>query len=122
MTTKWIFTDPVGLDTLTFVRNPFEMATPTRPHRTQVMPGALAYRKGQLPTPWSFRGHLNSQDEYTFFRIWADKPNAIQITDHLGRVHEVMPQSFEPVPRRTRQGNQWRFEYTFRALYMRRIS
>lgn len=119
---KWLLTDPVTSETWTFVRSPFEMATPTRPHRTQVMPGGLAMRKGTLPSAWSFRGYLRTKEEYDTLLEWSKKPNAIEITDHVGRVHEVMPQSFDPVPRRARQGVPWRFEYTFRALYLRRVT
>lgn len=117
---RWILTDPVTATSWTLPRNPFEMTTPVVPHQTSVMPGGLAFRKGRKPVPWSFRVRVRSKAEYDLFLEWAAKPNSILITDHLSRVHRVMPLHFDPVPRRSRHEQHWRFDSTFKGLYIRR--
>lgn len=117
---KWVLHDPVAGDSWTMLRNPFEMATPVVPNRTQPMAGGLAFRKAPLPSPWQFKGRVKTQDEYDILLGWASRPNAIEITDHLGRIHVVVPTQFDPVPRRSRHTVAWRFDYTFKGLYLRR--
>lgn len=118
--TRWRFADTTSSETWTFVRNPFEMASTVQPHRTTGAPHGLALRPGDMPFAWTFRGHLKSQEEYAALLAWSVKPAPIRITDHLGRIHRVLPQGFDPKPRRSRPGRHWRFEYTFKALYLER--
>lgn len=117
---RWVLEDPVALTTWTLPRNPYEMSTPVVPHRTSTMPGGLAFRRGAIPVPWSFKVRIRTQAEYDLFLAWSLKPNAIRITDHLSRIHLVMPKHFDPVPRRSQVGQHWRFESTFHALYIKR--
>lgn len=118
---RWILTDPSGLQpTWTLPRNPYLMDSPVVPHRTSVMPGGLAFRKGPVPMPWSFKIRLKTEAEYDLMRAWSQLPNNILITDHLSRVHRVMPIQFDPNPRRSRHEQHWRFDATFKTLYVRR--
>ena len=103
------------------LHNPYEMQTPTAPRRTEPFPKGLGFRPGQLPFAWSFKGRVYSQEEFDIVLGWASRQR-VRITDHLGRIHLVTPQGFEPVPRRARVGNNWRYLYTFKALYLERES
>lgn len=123
--TKWVLHDPVAGDSYTMTRNPRTMTSVTPSNQTNTWPTAfavrLAFRTGRKPTPWEFTGAVAARVDYEAMDDWARRPNAIEVTDHYGRVHLVVPVSFEPKPRRSRS-NYWRFDYTFKALYVRRIS
>jgi hypothetical protein len=104
------------------MRNPRAMSTPVNGHRTRVMAGGRAFREGVTPTQWKFEGRIRTFQEYVFFQDWARKDKIIVI-DHLGRMHEILPVAFEPVARRSGRNPliPWLFDYTFKALYLRRI-
>jgi hypothetical protein len=117
---RWILEDPVTTAVWTLPRNPYAMDSPVVPHRTSVMPGGLAFRKGATSIPWSFKIRLKTQAEYEQMLAWSQVPNSILITDHLGRVHRVVPLHFDPASKRSRHEQHWRFDATFKALYVRR--
>lgn len=123
--TKWVFDDGVN-PPYRMVRNPREMTSVAVPQQTTSWPalgrGRLAFRTGRRPVPWEFSGVVSTQEDYDALLAWSKHGTAFQITDHLGRVHEVIPVSFEPKPRRSRKEKNWRFDYTFKALYVRRIA
>lgn len=116
---KWTFEDVDTAEVYTLVRNPYEMATPTGPRRTQGLPRGLALRGGSIPFAWSFRGRLATEEEYDTMLDWSRR-RRIRITDHLGRIHLITPQAFEPTPRRDRIDKHWRYLYVFKGLYLGR--
>ena len=124
---RWTLTDPVAGDTYMMRANPKAMTTPVVPHRTTTSARSIkgvirAFRAPDAPTTWSFVGRLRSVEEYNALRDWAGRANRIVIQDHLGRKHQVMPQSFEPTPvEKSGVGNEWLFDYTFKALYFKRL-
>lgn len=116
---KWTFEDLDTAEVWTFLRNPYEMMTPTLPRGTRVYQKGLAFRPGSMPRAWSFKGRVATQEEYDILLDWS-KRGRIRITDHLERVHIVQPMGFDPTPRRAHADRPWRFLYTFRALYLER--
>lgn len=125
---RWTFYDPVALDTYVFVKNPSKMTTIEPKHRTTAVPISpvdslrRATRLPDLPFQWSFTGRLRSKTEHDTFVNWAGRQNRIRVTDHLGRVHEVLPKLFGPTPlERLGTPNPWLMDYTFETLYIRRI-
>jgi len=124
---RWVISDVAGSTSYQMVRNPKTMGSPIRTHRTTTTPvGIDGRRRGvrapDLPGQWSFAGRLRSKAEYDALLGWANYQARVRITDHLGRLHEVMPLAFEPVPvPRSGEGNPWLFDYTFKALYVRRV-
>ena len=119
MTQRWAFEDVYTLETWTLSHNPYEMQTPTTSRRTEPFALGLGYRGGRTPFPWSFKGRVYTKDEFDTMLDWSTRQR-IRITDHLGRIHLVTPQGFEPTPRRTRLDRHWRYLYTFSGLYLGR--
>ena len=123
---RWALSDPVTGDSYVMRANPKTMATPVVPHRTQAARSrngtVRALRRPDQPSPWSFAGRLRTALEYATLEDWAAR-GRIVVTDHLGRQHQVQPQSFEPTPvERSGAGNPWLMDYTFKALYLKRLA
>lgn len=122
---RWTLHDPVAADTWQMRNNPRQMSSPVRGQRTttgRIRGVVRALRAPQMPMSWTFNGRLHRKEDYDALEEWAGRPNAIEITDHLGRVHRVVPQSFDPVPvEKSGVGNPWLFDYTFTALYLKRL-
>ena len=127
--TRWQLYDPVALDTLTFVHNPATMTSMAQPHTTKSLatsPIDGKVRSARLPDKpfvWSFSGKIRTQADYDALLAWVNRPNRLQLTDHFGRVHEILGQRFSPTPvERSGGRNPWLFAYTVDTLYYRRIS
>lgn len=118
---KWTIEDVATSEVWTFLHNPYEMQTPTTSRRTQGHPRGLAFRPGAVPFAWSFKGRVYTEGEYAILLDWSTR-GRVRITDHLGRIHLVTPQAFDPIPRRSTASGHWRYTYTFLALYLGRES
>lgn len=126
---RWQFYDPVATDTMVFGNNPATMTSLVQPHTTKSLvcspiDGRVrAWRTPDHPFAWSFTGKLRTKDDYDAFIDWAARPNRLQLSDHVGRVHEILPSRFSPTPvEKTGTGNPWLFAYTVDCLYYRRLS
>lgn len=117
---RWQFIS--GAETYTFERNPRTMQPIVRPHSTS---GGVAsavdgrYRGDRAPArpfDWSFQGRITTQTFYDALLYWAAKPEKITLRDHFERQHTIRLVAFEPEALPTRIDNDWRFEYTMRAL------
>lgn len=120
---RWQLRDLDTNEVYTMRRNPREMSTPSNPKRIQTHQGHLrtGFRQGELPTNFTFRGRVNDEATYNALLGWSQR-RRVEITDHRGRVHEIMPTAFDPTPRRSgRHDMAWTFDYTFTALYIRRV-
>lgn len=121
---RWVLKDLETSETYVLPRNPKEMASPTMPHRTTANAGhrRTGFRQGRIPTSWTFRGKVTTKAEYEALQSWAGR-DRVEIIDHRLRVHEIIPVGFEPTPRRSGLHQlAWCFDYTFRALYVRRVA
>jgi hypothetical protein len=126
---RWQLHDPVANQTLVFSHNPATMASMAQPHTTKALAKSpidgkvRSSRTPDKPFTWSFNGKLRTQDEYDALEAWVNRPNRLQLTDHFGRVHEVLGQRFSPTPVEKSGGhNPWLFHYTVDMLYYRRLS
>lgn len=125
---RWQFHDPVATDTYVFPKNPVSMGTiqpkqaTTSSARSAVDGKIRSTRTQTAPFQWSFAGRLRSQSEYGVMLDWVSRPNAIQVTDHLGRVHLVLGKSFTPAEVAAGGRNSWLMSYTLETLYLKRIS
>jgi hypothetical protein len=127
---RWQLNDLVANQTYTLPCNPSAMTSPSIAHATtsfrrSPIDGVVrVFRPGDKPRQWSFTGRLRTQSEYDAFVDWCNRPNRIQLTDHLGRVHSVLLQDFAPQPieRSGRKDTPWLFAYTVTAIYYGRIS
>jgi hypothetical protein len=127
--TRWSINDPVAGDSFRFARNPSAMSSVSQPHRTtshraSPVDGKIrAMRAPDQPFLWQFTGKVRTDLEYKHLLEWSERRNRVRITDHLGRVHEVLIQGFEATPvERSGNGNGWLFTYTVKTLYFRRIA
>ena len=121
--------DPIALDSFQFTHNPASMTSMAQPHTTKAMPASpidgnvRALRSPDHPFIWSFSGKIRTKADYDALLAWTSRPNRLQLTDHLGRVHEVLPQRFSPTPvEKSGVVDPWLFMYTIDCLYYRRVS
>jgi hypothetical protein len=126
---RWQIYDPVVHDTYHFIHNPATMTSLAQPHTTKslaVSPIDGKVRSQRLPDKpfvWSFSGKVRSSADYAALLAWVNRPNRLHLTDHFGRVHDVLGQHFSPTPvEKSGSGNLWLFAYTIDTLYYRRIS
>jgi len=117
------------MDTLAFPNNPSSMTSMAQPHVTRSMAMSpidghvRAIRTPDHPFVWSFSGKLRTKADYDAMLAWTHRPNRLRLTDHFGRVHEVLGQRFSPTPvEKSGERNPWLFVYTVDMLYFRRIS
>lgn len=125
---RWRFKDVATDELFTMVRNPRTMESVLRQHRSEAErspQGVVRVNRGPAPAfAWSFTGRCHAEAEQATLRDWAARDRLI-IRDHLGREHLVIPQSFAatPVPGQSNGiGNPWLYEYTFKSIYLRRVS
>ena len=126
---RWSLYDPVAMDTLAFPNNPSSMTSMAQPHVTRSMAMSpidghvRAIRTPDHPFVWSFSGKLRTKADYDAMLAWTHRPNRLRLTDHFGRVHEVLGQRFSPTPvEKSGERNPWLFVYTVDTLYYRRVS
>lgn len=126
---RWQLYDPVEDETLVFAHNPSAMASMAQGHATQSAAASpvggkiRSFRAPDKPFAWSFTGKVRTQDEHDVLLAWVYRPNRLQLSDHVGRVHEILGQRFSPTPvEKSGTGNDWLFNYTIDALYIRRLS
>jgi len=126
---RWQLYDPVALDTFHFSHNPATMTSMAQSHATKSLATSpidgkvRSARTPDKPFVWSFSGKLRTQAEYDALDAWVNRPNRLRVTDHFGRVHEVLGQHFSPTPvEKSGVPNPWLFGYTVDTLYYRRIS
>ena len=126
---RWQLYDPVALDTFHFSHNPATMTSMAQPHTTKSLATSpidgkvRSARTPDKPFVWSFSGKVRTKAEYDALDAWVNRPNRLRVTDHFGRVHEVLGQHFSPTPvEKSGVPNPWLFGYTVDTLYYRRIS
>jgi len=126
---RWQLYDPVADQTLIFAHNPATMTSMAQPHTTKSLATSpidgkvRSARTPDKPFVWSFSGKVRTKAEYDALDAWVNRPNRLQLTDHFGRVHEVLGQHFSPTPvEKSGVPNPWLFAYTVDTLYYRRIS
>lgn len=125
---RWQFQTRLGDVAYQFEKNPKTMTTPGRQHSTTTTSVSIDGRRRALRTAdvlgdWSFQGRIRNQDEYDAFVTWSNQPDRIRILDHYNRLHEVFVVGFEPVAvQKSGRPLPWLFDYTFKTLYIRRIS
>ena len=79
-------------------------------------------RSNRQPKDWTFGGVVRTETHHDALIEWQRKPGKVRVTDHLGRVFEVMMRSVDMIDRRPSGDNTWRFEYQFNCLLLRRIA
>ena len=98
---RWVFTDPETDASYTFDINPLSGGSPDRAKRTSSNSlgpaGAVVLYEGQRPAlRQEFSGTILTLEHYAAFVTWWKKGYPIQIEDDLGRVLQVLFESFSP--------------------------
>lgn len=125
---RWQLYDPVAVQTYVFPHSPKTMTSMAQPHVTKSVAASpingkvRGFRTQNVPFAWSFTGKVRTKAEYDALDQWATRPNHLHLTDHFGRVHDVLMRQFLPTPVQNGEGNPWLFTYQVDCLYCRRIS
>lgn len=122
---RWEFKDLTTNETRRLTRNPRTMSTLQVQRSTQAeldLHGkARVLRKPVGGFPWEFVGVIHEQADYDAMLAWASR-ELLQVTDHLGRRHKVIPLAFLPTAiERNGTRNPWLYEYTFKTIYLGRL-
>lgn len=120
---RWLFHDLEGNEPDYRVPfNPNRMTSPYKPKRYDTLRGPngriRTLRLNSAPHEWTFSGVIRTDDHYQNLRVWADMPNAIEITDHLGRVWKVLPQRFNANEKRPSARIPDKYDYDFTVLVL----
>lgn len=127
MTIRWKFRDTVTGEVYTVPINPDSMSS---------VDGKKAVRHGRgrkqdsrvntilsapPPQAWEFGGAIRTKAHYDALENWAERPNAVEITDHLGRTFRVVITDFLPVDRNPTPLTPWRLRYTVKTNILKRL-
>lgn len=129
-TLRWTFTEVDTSETYTVPINPDAMTSPFKDRSlehaaSKRFGGSTAitsFRHADSPKEWEFSGVIRTQAHHDALKAWEQKPGLIHISDHLGRVFEVMLTSFAPTDRKPTGGVTWRLRYVMKALVLRQVS
>lgn len=126
---RWQIFDPVTSETYVLPKNPTAMTSLGAQHKTTsfvtspIDGRTRAFRVPDQPHAWTFTGRLRDKDTYDQLLAWCHRANRVQVTDHYGRVHDVLLTKFTPLPmEKSGVGNAWLFSYQVDALYYGRIA
>lgn len=120
MVVKWLFEDPVTMESYTFDINPNTGGSPayeknTLYKNTCAPDGKVVIAEGlDNPQKLSFSGVLLFQEQYDAFVTWWDKRYQVYITDDLGRQFSVEIDTFTPTRERAVH-YPWKHSYSVDA-------
>lgn len=117
MVVRWIFTDPVTLDTYTVPINPNDDGTPSSnktinySNTSGPNGNVLMFEGRDQVKEIQISGVILEQAHLDALQSWHDKRYQVTVTDDLGRTFSIYITSF--VPKRIRvASNVWKHEYT----------
>jgi hypothetical protein len=115
--TRWVFHDPVALESWTVPFNPNKMSSPYRKKAQDLTPaspidGRIRVTEVDQPVEWSFSGMIRTQAHYDELLRWRDKANPVTITDHLGRTFTILLTNFAPEDVRSSNPTKWSYTMT----------
>lgn len=120
---RWVFEDPVLLETEVFDVNPSAGGSPGYEknflfQETTAPDGKTLIFEGQdAPQNLAFSGTILDQAQYEMFREWFSKRYQIKVTDDLGRQFMILIKSFKPERVRARS-HPWKHTYTVEAAIL----
>jgi len=117
---RWVFSDPVTLESYEFEINPSEGGSPTYKKTINFLNTAapdgrtLAFEGRRAAQQGSFKGTILTEEHYNAMVDWFEKRNQIIMTDDLGRSQMIYITDFEPTRVRAVQ-HPWK--HTFNVSY-----
>lgn len=118
--TRWVFTDPVTLDTYNFEINPNDGGSPQYAKNltysvTSAPDGkVVAFEGRERPKTLEFSGVLLTQAHFEAMLEWYNKQYQVSVTDDLGREFSIIIESFSPQRQRAVH-YPWKHQYSVRA-------
>jgi len=118
---RWLFDD--GVTTYRVPINPNKMSSPfpSKALETSVNLRGVhrTLRRNTLtPNEWTFSGVIRDIDHHDALLLWSQKQIAFDITDHLGRVFNVVPVRFNATEKRPSARIADKFDYDFTVLVL----
>lgn len=120
MAVRWVFEDPVTLDTYSFDINPNDGGSPQFIKRyeyrnTSAPDGKVIMYEGRDdPKSLEFSGVLLTEEQYNAFVEWWDKRYQVVVKDDLGREFSIVIESFNP-KREKAVSHPWKHSYQIKA-------
>lgn len=122
---RWSFQDMETNDVYVVELNPNTMSgfTFSRSFRwARSGTRAAGLMDNRQPGNFQFGGVVRSESHHDALIEWQKRGGKVRITDHLGRVFEVMIKSLAMTDRRPAGSDTWRFQYQFDCLFLRRTA
>lgn len=125
---RWVLRDTVTNETYTFSQNPSTVTSfePAYQTETEVRSGRdariLAQRQRPAPTEWSFGGKYRTSEIYDALESWCSRSNLLELTDHLGRVFQLVLTEFIPEEFPPTKKIAWWGTYEVKGKLIRRVS
>lgn len=124
---RWTFQDLSTNEVHTVELNPNQMTGLTFSRQFQSW-GRLADGRAvgtmtnREPAQFQFGGVVRQKEHHDSLIDWQKRPGRVRVTDHLGRVFDVMIRSLDLTDRTLTANNRWRFRYQFNCLLLRRVA
>jgi len=120
---RWLFEDPVAVTSYRVPINPNKMSSPFPAKQLETARSIrnhwrIRRVKNFTPSEWTFSGVIRDIDHHDALYAWSQKQNPFTITDHLGRIFEVVPLRFVPNEKRPSARISAKFDYDFTVLVL----
>lgn len=116
---RWILIDPVGEETWVMPINPDSMSRTAKVRNLTFTAGTAAgdqrvrtFQGAPTSREWEWAGVIRTQAHYEALEHWAQKRNAVEVTDHLGLRWRIYITAFDPTDRRPTPRTPWRLRYS----------
>jgi hypothetical protein len=117
---KWVFNDPVTLESWTFDINPSDGGTHSynktfNYSNTSAPDGKVIVFQGRdQPKKMEFKGVILTEEEFDAFVEWYEKSYQIEVIDDLNRSFFIIIETFQAQRRRAVQ-HPWKHDYSVTA-------
>lgn len=123
-TVRWKFFDTETNESITLPLNPnkADATTAAREFAFGYSPDGVlrGFDPGpDKPMSWTFSGVILEKAHYDLLLAWAKRSSVLVITDHVGRVVEVLIEKFDPIERPASRRYPWKADYTMTCLLLK---
>ena len=117
---KWEISD--GDTTVNLAYNPVTMSSPFPQKQISIStPLNLVTLEPSPAFQWTFEGNVYTDEEYNKLVEWHSKDQILELTDHLGRMWNVISERLDIKDRRDTKKNSQRYTYTWTVLNLGRV-
>ena len=123
---RWLFEDPVASTSYRVPINPNKMSSPFPEKDLDTLTNVYGrirtlWQNSNAVHEWTFSGVIRDIDHHDALVEWGKKQNLINITDHLGRTFQVLPQRVDITEKRPSARIPDKFDYTFTVLVLKEL-